>query len=69
MYVPGYYLEDGRTGYRKVSKEQFLAFVQSLTRDVEQWVDSGSVAHDDKAPFHVWVENGKVIRLAEAYMP
>lgn len=69
LYVPGYYLEDGRTGYMKVSKEQFLAFVQSLTRDVEQWVDSGSVAYDDKAPFHVWVENGKVIRLVEAYMP
>lgn len=67
LFVPGYFLEDGRTGYMKVSKEQFLAYVQSMTRDVEQWVDSGSVAYDGKAPFSVWVENGKVIRLAEDY--
>lgn len=68
LFVPGYQLEDGRWGYMKVSKEQFLAFVQSQTRDVEQWVDSGSVVYDNKAPFSVWVENGKVIRLVEAYM-
>ncbi|MDO4316893.1 MAG: hypothetical protein Q4C48_01680 [Lachnospiraceae bacterium] len=70
LYVPGYVSEenDNRWSYMKVSREQFLAFVQSRTRNAEHEGEEGAMQYDDKAPFSVWVENGRIVRMAENYM-